>query len=909
MKPSYQYNKIYFTVLTNAAFYHNSPVLQNNESLTITILPPYFNDGLKDNLSDKEIRVIRRDFNVFDDNLLKVKAKHIDIKLNNGELTISNINLYHKRFLKNFIDMFNKRLGSNNINYLCNNNSKFYWIKFWRDDYIVILDRVSNSIINKRCFNLKGLFISKTKDISHNNGKLYRQGEFFTLIYKDNNIISINKTNTLLSKDSLKDFAPHKENEEEIDNTNTSLNDPITYENLQASLEETTKEKVTFINHISQINDKFQMYIKIGLNKVYEKLYREVVSLIKILIFAGVFIITIQSIKYIDKILSYINWMYEILTKIWENTIPVINRDITKISETISENLEALIHFILRIDWHDWGLIFEETNYLLKPLSQPLRTGYLWLILDKNPLVYSDYLDSLQSNTLVSNFIDNHTINSQLLTNRVLNGQPLIDAEISIPFWQWCLAVAAVIVIFSVGRNLWDGWVRSNEEFIQRIRDEAAQQAREAAEETAEVSRLLRQEANNASSLLLPRVEDAAQKTEWVKEITDKGLLTQKQLIETKNQLNGAESLLSAREWEIKSLANDLKLKADELKIKSDELVLANEDIDDLTDVIKRMQIWVRKTLSDHGLIKAEDSPVELISKVRSGNSITEEISKVRSGSPTFDEPINYWLGDEMVRSGSSTPNEIVIPKQNSWDLLMNNLNKISENKDKLATDLSSKIKEFISLKESYVQKVEAITELERINGEYLSQIQSLEKVRLENLSKIELLEKASANNLSKIHQLEKLSLNTKDELTKSYEILDVWRIKMGEFVNNVEVGTGEHRILMASLKNFHTFKDALTSSDSSLIKTLNPTTLNIKIPQFYCPLDKDFSKLSEGIKQLLSLLEKRSIPTSSMHEALRIQIERGVADNNFWQIPIDKNTSVELAIQNLTEILGSLPN
>src|SRR5436853_7463564 len=93
--------------------------------------------------------------------------------------------------MSNFIKKFNRGIIAENPDYILNDNSVFFIAIYRGRKFIIILDKISNIKINKRCFNIKGDLLTKVQDTLSSNGDLNREGEEYKAIYKDSVIIHL----------------------------------------------------------------------------------------------------------------------------------------------------------------------------------------------------------------------------------------------------------------------------------------------------------------------------------------------------------------------------------------------------------------------------------------------------------------------------------------------------------------------------------------------------------------------------------------------------------------------------------------------------------------------------------------------------------------------------------------------
>lgn len=229
---------IHYTTFTGVRSRNKLKILNLNEM------------ALKAKFSKIEITNVKRDFKVFGVNLLTIDGKPLNITRSNSDGVILNISPSIKT-MDIFISVFNKGILSKHHDYLLNNN-EFYLIKYRGDDFIVILDKINNLVINKRCFNKYGEFLTKVQDTLLSNGELNRDGEGYKAIYKEtvithlerkikilNSSKSIHNTNKLQHQDIQQSKVTSQVEDSKVsisksqsEEHNTKVKEDITYQKI-----------------------------------------------------------------------------------------------------------------------------------------------------------------------------------------------------------------------------------------------------------------------------------------------------------------------------------------------------------------------------------------------------------------------------------------------------------------------------------------------------------------------------------------------------------------------------------------------------------------------------------------------------------------------------------------------------
>lgn len=148
----------------------------------------------KAGLSKNEITVVKRDFKLFGIDLLTFTSECRPLKLirskhNSEMLKFSHNALYKIINLLTFLDIFNEGIKENKVDYFFTDYSEFYLSEYLGRNFIIILDKIDNLTVNKRCFNMNGDLLTKVQDSLTSNGILNREGVNYTIKYRDNDII------------------------------------------------------------------------------------------------------------------------------------------------------------------------------------------------------------------------------------------------------------------------------------------------------------------------------------------------------------------------------------------------------------------------------------------------------------------------------------------------------------------------------------------------------------------------------------------------------------------------------------------------------------------------------------------------------------------------------------------------
>jgi len=143
--------------------------------------------------TSEELTKVKRDFRYFSADLSKVNGEAIKVVRSKLDSKILDISSNDKdKDLSVFIKKFNRNIISNNPDYLLNDNSEFFLLNY-RGGFIIILDKINNVIANKRCFNKKGVLLTKVQDTLSSNGELNREGEEYKAVFIDTVIIHLER--------------------------------------------------------------------------------------------------------------------------------------------------------------------------------------------------------------------------------------------------------------------------------------------------------------------------------------------------------------------------------------------------------------------------------------------------------------------------------------------------------------------------------------------------------------------------------------------------------------------------------------------------------------------------------------------------------------------------------------------
>ena len=172
------------------------------DSVLLDFNQVYISNNLKINnlnearvkLSDSSFKSARIGFNYFGSKLFEINGIPLDIKLSDGILNINGLSndfdKFKKKFLLNYITDTTVQVGDRDKkHYYINDNSKFYLINHQNRQFIIIVDKINNDKVLKRCFNQFGDLITQATDTLLPNNNLRRDSGNFTTILNNNEII------------------------------------------------------------------------------------------------------------------------------------------------------------------------------------------------------------------------------------------------------------------------------------------------------------------------------------------------------------------------------------------------------------------------------------------------------------------------------------------------------------------------------------------------------------------------------------------------------------------------------------------------------------------------------------------------------------------------------------------------
>jgi hypothetical protein len=154
-----------------------------------------------------------------------VKGLPIDFTLSDGKLTIpalkgTDMDLFAERFKKYQYDRFKR-----SQDYMLDEKSKMYLIKYLNKDILVILDNIEEVFV-KRCFNEFATIIERVEDVQRPEGIYRSSGNISILFNEDNEIIQHEKRVKL---SPIKPDVKHK-SDKPLPNPNIGVLDLETYD-------------------------------------------------------------------------------------------------------------------------------------------------------------------------------------------------------------------------------------------------------------------------------------------------------------------------------------------------------------------------------------------------------------------------------------------------------------------------------------------------------------------------------------------------------------------------------------------------------------------------------------------------------------------------------------------------------
>jgi DNA polymerase family B len=198
---------------------------------------------VKNRLSSSSFKTVNTGFKFFGNSLFDIYGTPLDVKLSDSILDINGLS---EDFYK-FKDKFLLNYKSGHKYYHIDDNSKFYLINHQNRQFIIIVDKINNDKVLKRCFNQFGDLITQATDTLLPNNNLRRDSGNFTTILNNNEIIfSERKINFSSIKSDFK-----LSEDTGLPNTNLGVLDLETYEDdgiskcyaigFYSSLDENTK--------------------------------------------------------------------------------------------------------------------------------------------------------------------------------------------------------------------------------------------------------------------------------------------------------------------------------------------------------------------------------------------------------------------------------------------------------------------------------------------------------------------------------------------------------------------------------------------------------------------------------------------------------------------------------------------
>lgn len=183
-----------------------------------------FNE-VRESLSKAEFEIVKKGFNYFGNSLMDVKGKPLVVSSGEGKLDIEGIENIPN--MVKFPEKFLEKAKSNEKIYHLDKNSKCYVITYLNKHFFIVLDKISEKEVDKRCFNKFGDLISSAKDVRLENGNLQRESGNYIAIFNSNNEIIY--TERKIKFDSIKNDFKSKE-EVGLPNSNIGVLDLETYE-------------------------------------------------------------------------------------------------------------------------------------------------------------------------------------------------------------------------------------------------------------------------------------------------------------------------------------------------------------------------------------------------------------------------------------------------------------------------------------------------------------------------------------------------------------------------------------------------------------------------------------------------------------------------------------------------------
>ena len=167
----------------------------------------------------------KKGFNYFGNNLIDLKGMPIDVNVLDGQLIVSGIE--DKPDMEKFPEKFLEKYNSGNKECYFNEYSKFYLIKFQNKHFIIIVDKINDNEVSKRCFNRFANLISEIKDVTLEDGRIRRESGNFIIVFNSNNEILFSERK--ISFESIKGDYNQKV-DTGLPNSNIGVLDLETYE-------------------------------------------------------------------------------------------------------------------------------------------------------------------------------------------------------------------------------------------------------------------------------------------------------------------------------------------------------------------------------------------------------------------------------------------------------------------------------------------------------------------------------------------------------------------------------------------------------------------------------------------------------------------------------------------------------
>ena len=207
-----------------------------DENLKIYNLEPLSSES---SLNKNEIVSVKREFDIFGP-MLQLHGIQLDIRFNGyGMMEIFSEVLKTEKFLRDFVQVFNKEVNNKNKRFLGFSNDKCEILPIKINtykQYIAICSKINNFLIEKSCYNMYGSFIGKVKDSYLSleaGGKFIHKRESKNKIYYFNSSNEVACVERKITFDSIRsDFrniSVENESKNWIPNTNIGVLDLEAY--------------------------------------------------------------------------------------------------------------------------------------------------------------------------------------------------------------------------------------------------------------------------------------------------------------------------------------------------------------------------------------------------------------------------------------------------------------------------------------------------------------------------------------------------------------------------------------------------------------------------------------------------------------------------------------------------------